>query len=228
MSSCRGYHTALPRSRVTVPERSPTVCAVLGEHDRELRGALTAQERPADLTARFSDTPGAAADWIWLLDGTALPCPGALAALLAAAHRLDTVAAPILLASHILGSDGRSSPAHMPLAPQDQTAVAIRTAPLRVLLVRGVTGGSVLIRPGRFTGSPRPGIAPMVAWTARLLRDGRGFLVPSSVARDRPVANPWVEQAALAARLLLGSALRPKERLRLAADICERAAVFQD
>lgn len=214
---------ALTQHTGTASEHSPTVCAVLGGYDRELQSASAAQERPAEIIAGISKASLANTDWIWLLDGTALPAPGALAALLAAAHRLDPVASPILLASVIVGSDGRLAPAHVPLAPQDKTAVAVRTAPLRVVPVRAVTGASLLIRSDRFIGSPRPGIALMVAWTARCLREGGGFLVPSSVARARPVTNPRFEQAALAARLLLGTVLHPKERLRVAAEICERA-----
>jgi len=208
-------------------ERPLTVFAVLGAHDRELQNAVAKQDRAADGIARFSDAPSLPLDWMWVLDGTALPSSGALTALLAAAHRLESVVTPIVLASVIVGPDRRLAPAHVPLAPQDQTALAVRTVPLRVLPIRAVTGGSLLIRPERLIESPRPGIASMVAWTARCLREGGGFLVPSSVARARPVPHRRLEQASLAARLLLGSALRPKERLRVATEICERAGVFQ-
>lgn len=206
-------------------EHSPNVCAVLRDQDRELQGAVTSQERLVDFTALFSDRSSPAADWIWLLDGTALPNPDTLAALLAAAQRLDPVVSPIILASTIVGAAGRLAPAHVPLAPQGQTEVAVRTVGLRVLPVRAVTGGSLLVRPEWMTGSPRPGVAPMIAWTARHLRDGGGFLVPSSVARARSIASPRWEQAALFARLVFGSALHPKERLRFATDTRARRGV---
>lgn len=199
------------------------VCAVLAEHDRELQSAVAAQERPADLVARFSDTPSAAADWLWILDGTALPCPGALAALLSVARRLDSIVSPVLLTTRIVGSDGCLAAAHVPVAPQNQTAMAVRTARMRVLPIRAATGGSLLVRREGLAALPRPGMGPTLAWTAQHLREGGGFLVPSSLALARPVAHPWLEQAAMAAGLILGPGLNAKERLRFATEVCERA-----
>jgi len=212
---------------VTLKEDPTTVCAVLRENDAELLSAVTSQERRADFNARISDRPSADADWIWLLDGTALPCPGALATLLAAARRLEAAAPPIILASIIVGRDGRLAPEHVALATQGRTAVAVQTASLRVLPIRAATGGSLLIRPQRFIERPRPGMAPVVTWTARRLREGGGFLVPSSVARARPAAHPRLEQAVLASRLALGPGRRVKERLRVVPEICERAIGFR-
>ena len=162
-----------------------------------------------------------------MLDGSATPRPGALEALLAAAGRLEGVAAWILLSSRVVGPGGALSPAHVPLAPQDETAFALRTAHARVLHVRAVTGGSLLLSgaaAAQVPASARRGRAATMEWTARLLRAGGGFVVPDSVA-DAMGSRTAREDARMAAQLLLGDALRPRERLRLAADLAERGVM---
>jgi hypothetical protein len=187
-----------------------------------LEAALVAQERaPDELVTDFAASPPGDADWIWLLDGTAMPRPDCLARLLAALERLPLV--PRLLASRIVGPDGTLADAHAPIAPQDETAVAIETVTARVLHVRAVTGASLLLRPAdaRVAGAGPPAT---MAWTAALLRDkGGGFLVPDSIAEARRPDLSRTERAGLARRLLLGDALSGRERLRFAAELAEHA-----
>jgi hypothetical protein len=196
----------------------PTVCAVLAPG---LEASLDAQTRAPDARVVAADVLGAGlregaaagTTWLWIADGSAIPRPEALAALLDAAARLEAVEPAVLLASRVAG-DG----AHAPLAPQDATAVAMRTVGLKVLPVRAVTGASLLVR--REAATPASGGA--FVWTARLLRDGSGFLVPDSVA-DANGAGHGARSPRVAAQLLAGTALRPRERLRLAAEVAERA-----
>jgi hypothetical protein len=187
-----------------------------------LEPALVAQERPPDeLVTDFGASPPGDADWIWLLDGTATPRPDCLAHLLAALERLPLV--PRLLASRIVGPDGTLAGAHAPIAPQDQTAVAIETVSARVLHVRAVTGASLLLRPADATCASAGPPAAM-AWTAALLRDkGGGFLVPDSIADARRPGLSGGERVGLARRLLLSNALSGRERLRFTAELAERA-----
>jgi hypothetical protein len=191
------------------------ICAVLPPGDARVAAAVDAQDRAPDERAAGPGDPRAReAAWLWLLDGTAVPRPGALRALLEAAERLEPVCPPAALASRIVaGADGRLAPAHAPIAPQGQTHVAMKTVGLRVLPVRAVTGGSLLVRAA---DAPGPGREPALVWTARLLRDRPGFLVPASLADAR--ADP----PRATARLLLGGALRGSERVRLAAEVAER------
>ena len=176
-----------------------------------LAGAVDAQ-------TRAPDGAGGGADWVWVLDGSALPAPGALAALVAAAERLED-AAPALLASVIVGRDGALHPAHLPLLPQGHPDIALATAARRVAHVRATSAGSLLVRPGALAG-PVPTGAAAFAWTARLLRDAPGFVVPDSVAEAVGGAPP----ARATAALLAYGRLRARERLRLAADALTSAS----
>jgi hypothetical protein len=202
---------------------SPDLDRALAEQDRFPEAVLRAD---GGLASAIRQAAVGGADWVWVVDGSAIPRPSALAALLAAAERLAAAAAttPILLASRIVAGDGTLAAAHNPLAPQDRTAVAVRTAASRVLHVRAVSGGSLLVRADVAAALPPAGSAPsaMLAWTARMLRDGEGFLVPDSVALARRPDASLVLRTRVVTRLLLGSALRPRERLRLAAGLFER------
>jgi hypothetical protein len=192
----------------------PTICVAPATGDARLAAAVDAQERSPDLrAATLAEAAASGAGWVWVLDGTALPRPAALAALIAAAERLEPVCPPAALASRIVAADGSVAATHAPLATQGEPALALTTVGLRVLPVRAMAGGSLLVRPAALGAACGE---PAMVWTARLLRDARGFLVPDSAAD----ATRRADRAA--ARLLLGTALRPRERLRLAADLVER------
>lgn len=155
---------------------------------------------------RQQEAAGAAATgWSWLLDGSAIPRSGALAALLEAAGRAGDAS---LLASAVLDGRDRLAHGHEPLLPRGDGTLALTFAPLRILPVRAVSGASVLVR-----GAAPPGAA--FRWTATVLREGRGFLVPASVAVALVPGSGHH-------RLLLGGALTGRERLRLLAAVLER------
>lgn len=203
--------------------RLPLVCAVLRPGNAGLERALAAQEHAADDRAFGFRQLDTSADWLWILDGSAVPRPPALGRLLAAAKRLEGVVRPIVLGSRVVNSEGRLARAHGPLAPQDQTAVAVRTTSARVLHVRAVSSGSLLVRREAVTGSAPVGVGATMAWTARVLARGGGFVVPDSLAEVREATNPRLQRAALASRLLVGRGLGPRERLRFAVELLERA-----
>jgi len=201
-----------------------TVCAVCLSADPRIVRAVETQSRPPDrITAQSAGSwPGT--DWLWLVDGSAVPRPDALGALLDAADRLGGLVDVLLLSSRIVAADGRLDALHAPIAPQGQTDVALRTVAQRVLHVRAVTGGSLLVRASGVSDLPSAGAPATMAWTARLLRDRHdgGFLVPESVADAVP--DPSASRTAVARRLLTGDALTARERIRLAAELVELKA----
>lgn len=156
--------------------------------------------------------------WLWVVDGSAVPRPTALGALLAAAERLDQAGVEVsLLASRVVGPDGRLAPGHAPLSPQDETARAIVAASAGVLPVRAISAASLLARPAAISGPIPAGPSASMTWSARLLRSASGFLAPESVAD----ARTRVPRARVAAALVLGDGLRGRERLRVGMDLVE-------
>ena len=151
--------------------------------------------------------------WRWVLDGTAVPDEGAAEALLDAAERLADVS-PALLSSVVLGDDGAMHPAHVPLLPQGHPDLMIETVARRVAHVRATSAASVLVRPDAVAGGLPRDAADGYAWTARLLRDATGFVVPASTAHAVGGAPPGRAIAAL----LADGRLRGRERARLAVD----------
>jgi hypothetical protein len=187
--------------------------------------AVERQERPPDTAVshaasaheamRDRRAPG---DWLWLVEGDTEPGPGALAALADVAQGRDGLPAPVLLTSKVLGADGRLDPASAPWPPLHDRGGAMIAAEHRVAAVRLVRWGSVLISAGALArhGPPRAalaGAADDLEWTARVLRDAPGYLVPGSVAVRRGPRRAGVRQLAGAARMLAGDGLDAQERL---------------
>lgn len=195
-------------------------CVILAGADASLNRAVDAQDHPPLEVLPSRGWPRAEGDWLWLLDGSALPRKTTLSALLAAAKRLEGIAEPVVLASRVVDDEGRLALNHVPMAPQDQTATAIETVTARVLPVRAVSAGSLLVEANASgVGVPHPRRA--MAWTAAVLRNAAGFVVPDSVADAR---GPGGKRATSSwAALLLGGGLRGRERLRFAAELIERA-----
>jgi GT2 family glycosyltransferase len=124
-------------------------------------------------------------DWFWLLDDDTFADPGCLAALLDGARRAP--ARPSLLASVVRWRDGRLHPMNPPwLRPRPRARVA-EAAQAGLAPIRAATWVSTLVHRDAVTEHGVPP-APWFIWledidyTARVLRDGEGYLVPDSVA----------------------------------------------
>lgn len=165
-------------------------------------------------------------DWLWLMDDDTIVSGDTLAALLAGAARAPG-GPPVLVASHVRWKDGRTHPMNTP-TPRWRW---------RRGLADGVRDGLLLLRYATFVSVAvhrravdRFGL-PLeryfiwgddVEFTARILRDEPGYLVPESVVchwtpSPHPAATPTSERFYYHARnsllLLRGSSLAPVERL---------------
>ena len=145
------------------------------------------------------------ADWIWLLDGLALPDPYALEELLEGAARGGGSGQCVLVAGRIVTPDRSTHPAALPWPVLLDKQAALSAAGHGLVAVRAARHGSLLVRRSaiKAEGLPRSGYragGDDLEWTSRLLRTGPGFLAPGSVAvrrlgeSDRPgggAARPW-------------------------------------
>ena len=159
------------------------------------------------------------ADWIWVLDGYAVPQPGALDALLAATEPPADLPAPALLSSRVSLPDGSLHPDVLPWPEIFEKEITTAAVGHRLVSLRAARPGSLLVRADavRDHALPRADFVShgeVLEWTARLLRDERGYLVPTSVAvrSDREAPNP---RRALRnrARMLRGDTWGTEEKL---------------
>jgi len=215
------------------------VCALLVAPGPALEAGLAAQERPPEEVVRVGDASAArptglaaaATEWLWLLDGSARPLPGTLAALVAALSAVEGLPPPVLLASKLVREDGALAGAHVPWYRRRQTDVTMLAVARRLLPVRATRTGSVLVRRDAFArslGGPSVAAAGGLAWTARLLRSAAGYLVPASAAvvADAATGDEDGEQSLrTVARLVLADALTGRERLQLAAEVAASRAI---
>jgi len=128
-----------------------------------------------------------AADWLWLLDGSAVPGLDALEHLLAVLDDLGDLPAPALLAGTVVAADGEPHPAALPLNRLTRKEVAIEACRRHLVAIRAARHGSLLVSRAALQadGLPRADYVTGgddLEWTARLLRDADGYLVPASTA----------------------------------------------
>jgi GT2 family glycosyltransferase len=148
---------------------------------------------------------GTGSEWIWLLDGLAVPGPDALEALLEGAALPSGRRACVLAAGRIVTADGSTHPGALPWPVLLDKEAALGAAAHRLVAVRAARHGSLLVRRSAIEaeGLPRSSYRARgddLEWTSRLLRAGPGFLVPLSTAvrrldeADRPgraAAGTW-------------------------------------
>lgn len=205
------------RTREMVREEFPSVALV--ELERNLGGAGGFFHGMAWAHERGYD-------WLWLMDDDTFAQEDALEHLLAGAGRAPS-GRPLLLASTVLWKDGRLHPMNLGLPRWRWPAELAQAAAHRLLLMRYVTFVSVAVHReaiDRF-GLPLPHYfiwGDDVEFTARVLRDEPGFLVPDSRVyhwTDQPHAPSTVTgdrfyyHARNSLFLLRGSAFHPGERL---------------
>lgn len=132
----------------------------------------------------------AGADWVWLLDDDSIAQPTALAELLDARERVDGSAGPDLMCSRVDWRDGNPHPMNRPVVLRRDTALVIHAVSQGLLPVRAATWVSLLLSRQAID---RVGLPPLhffyqaddTEYTARILLDGRGYLVPRSVVEHR-------------------------------------------
>jgi hypothetical protein len=217
------------------------ICPVTGRLSPDLAAALAAQS--GDLTgpavderlrAALERALASGADWLWVIDGTAVPRPGALAALAAARDRLGDLPPPVLLTGLVVGADGRAHPRRGPWYHRFGIDLALLAADRGVVPVRGSRGPMLVRRDAAAAALPRPGApftaAAVLEWSALLLRPdrGAGYLVPESESVGEARAGDPMRGPGTVARLLLGRALRRLDRVALLLELAEQAGVRRD
>lgn len=131
---------------------------------------------------------------LWLMDDDTVPEPGALAALLDARDRYPGPAAPALIASRVVWTDGRDHPMNTPRTkPRVSRTERAEAAAAGCVAIRSASFVSVLVDAdaARERGLP---VADYFLWnddfeyTTRLLRDRRGLRCPASVVTHKTAA----------------------------------------
>ncbi len=158
--------------------------------------------------------------WSWLVDDAVEPRADALDGLLAVVNALpEGLPEPELVASKVVGTDGRLHQASQPWPEIFEKEVSTAACAHRLVSLRAARGGSVLVRRDAIDrhGLPRADFVShgeVLEWTARILRHEAGYLVPASVAvredRDRPAVRRDLGNRA---RMLGGGAWRREEKL---------------
>ncbi len=176
-----------PSHRVIV--RNPTAATRAALAREGVSGAAI-----AEAAGTWHDALGGAgatagdAEWLWLVEGDAVPEPGALDALLAVAADHGDLPAPALVAGRVLAADGRIDPGAAPWIPLLDRVTVIDAARRRLVSLRLARWGSLLVHRDVLArhGLPRGDFAgggDDLEWTARILLDERGYLAPRSVSR---------------------------------------------
>lgn len=131
-------------------------------------------------------------DWLWLMDDDTICEPAALAELLAAEPPSGD--APIL-ASRVIWRDGRLHPMNRPLPRMYDVDDMVLAAERGLLSLRFATFVSLLVHRRAIDehGLPLKAFfiwSDDIEWTARVLRDEPGYLVPTSIAQhETPTAH---------------------------------------
>lgn len=126
------------------------------------------------------------AEWLWLMDDDTIPAPTALGELLAAPARLDGVAAPSMLVSKALWTDGRLHPMNIPWPARRDSERMILGAERGLVPLGSATWVSLLVHRGVVDRHGLPGRhffiwSDDIDYTGRVLRSEPGYQVPSSV-----------------------------------------------
>ena len=125
------------------------------------------------------------ADWLWLLDDDSFARPDALAELLEALRRADD-APPAVLASHVVWKDGEPHPMNLPVVRPDDGQQLADGLKLGLLPIRAASWVSLFLSREAVERAGMPlrqffYQADDIEYTARILRDSRGYYVPRSV-----------------------------------------------
>jgi len=185
---------------VSEPQLVTVLRPPLSEPDAgRLRDAIDGQSRPAqrvidvgrigtraaDLDRGLREAERSGVDWVWLLDGSALPAPDALARLWAVIEDLGPLPPPVLLTSTSwLGADQLDA-ARAPWPRLTVKQVALDACQRGLVSIRAARHGSLLVDRRALSGHALPLVAygdqtEDLEWSARLLNAGVGYAVPAS------------------------------------------------
>lgn len=172
---------------------------------------VVAVRHVAALLDAVSSTLEDGMDWLWFLDGSALPEPDALEHLVGAIGRLELLPEPAVLTSRILLPGGSLDPDSLPVPHIFNPDLIFAAFDQRLLPVRVVRRGSMLVhrRGIERCGLPNLGFVFFgddLVWNARLLRPQPGLLVPGSVVVRTP-ASPRIAARRRRASILSGGRL---------------------
>lgn len=131
-------------------------------------------------------------DWLWIMDDDTIPTSDALEQLLGALERIDGLPDPILLASKVVWTDGTLHPKNLPWARLDEQGLEtfVAAADRRLVPIRTASFVSVLVRRSAVQAHGLPHRHYFIwgddgEWTARVLKDATGYLVPASVVHHK-------------------------------------------
>jgi rhamnopyranosyl-N-acetylglucosaminyl-diphospho-decaprenol beta-1,3/1,4-galactofuranosyltransferase len=167
----------------------------------------------------------AGVDWVWLMDDDTMPAATALDELLRASRGFDGCA-PALLSSRVIWTDGRLHPMNYQGFERQRTDAVIEASQRALMPLRTATFVSLLIHRHAVDRHGLP-LKRYFLWsddieyTARLLREEPGYLVPASVAVHK-TEHPYTAVSASGDRfyfhvrntlyMLRGTAWRPSEK----------------
>lgn len=249
----RGRRRGAPERRLAaVSEQTrPLAKIVVVDHSRGDAAKLPSEVGPADsqVLALGSDSGPAGAfhagmkqaydegfDWLWLLRDDIVPEPSALEALLDASTAVPDLPAPYLLASKVVTPNGQLDPENAPFPDTKRVPHAVRSVSGGLVPVRTAGFASVLVSRAAVRDHGLPERAYFDRgydreYTARLLREGVGFVVPRSVVRREAEIAPATSDATEdlyrdvrnAVFMMRGNAWMGREKVQLAIDLAPRA-----
>jgi len=172
------------------PGQGTAALAAVEAQTRGVDQRVVLDGEPSSFHAAITSARAHDPTWYWLLDDGVVPEPAALERLLAALDAIGDLPAPGLLASKVVGPDGGLDPHSVPWPPLLDREVTIGAAQRHLVTLRLVRWGSFMVHRDVLErhGPPRAdfaGGADDLEWTARVLREGGGYLVPTSVATRR-------------------------------------------
>jgi rhamnopyranosyl-N-acetylglucosaminyl-diphospho-decaprenol beta-1,3/1,4-galactofuranosyltransferase len=168
------------------------------------------------------------ADWLWLMDDDTIASLTALEALLAPVGGLrDDGVRPQIMMSRVVWRDGTLHPMNIPRPETRRRGEAVDAAGRGLLLIRTGSFASILVHRDALDEHGLPHREYFIwnddfEYTARVLRNGAGYLVPESVVehRTRSKYTPLEEQGPrfyyeVRNKLLMlrGDSWTPKEKL---------------
>lgn len=139
------------------------------------------------------DLRAAGSGWLWLHAPDARVAPDAVATLLDAERRLGDE--PVLLAALVVDGSGRPRADRLPAGRESDTAATIAGVAQGALPIRNAPFAALLLRASAIVEHGAPDVpahgahAPVV-WTARLLRERPGYLVPAAVVTEERASVP--------------------------------------